>query len=89
MEEIYIKNIKDKVEYIFNNHNGGYGWGHNKIVERLMNLKNFPENNSFNNTDTKDNNLQDIKTVSKLLEKDNIYKNSSNPKNIERLSKYH
>lgn len=30
-----FKNIKDKVEYIFNNNNGGYGWGHNKIIEKL------------------------------------------------------
>ena len=30
-----LKNIKDKVEYIFNNNNGGYGWGHNKIIEKL------------------------------------------------------
>ena len=30
-----LKNIKDKVEYVFNNNNGGYGWGHNKIIEKL------------------------------------------------------
>lgn len=90
-KEYDIKNIKDKVEYIFNNHNGGYGWGHNKIMEKLMNLKNFPENNLFKNTNTEDDSLNDIKSASKSLEleKDNIYKNSSNPKNIERLSKYH
>lgn len=30
-----LKNIKNKVEYIFNNNNGGYGCGHNKVLEKL------------------------------------------------------
>lgn len=39
-----LKNIKDKVEYIFNNNNGGYGWGHNKIIEKLQRISDISEN---------------------------------------------
>ncbi|UPO97403.1 glycosyltransferase family 2 protein [Cetobacterium somerae] len=35
--EKYIKNIDDsRVSYIFNNKNGGYGWGHNQILKNII-----------------------------------------------------
>ena len=33
-----IESFNDKrIEYIFNNHNGGYGWGHNKVLNSVKN----------------------------------------------------
>ena len=33
-----IESFNDKrIEYIFNNHNGGYGWGHNKVLNSIKN----------------------------------------------------
>ncbi len=32
-----IGNILEKIEYNFNNKNGGYGFGHNKIIKKLKN----------------------------------------------------
>lgn len=35
--EKYIKNIDDsRISYIFNNKNGGYGWGHNQILKNII-----------------------------------------------------
>lgn len=35
--EDFIKNINDnRIEYIFNNKNGGYGWGHNVVIRRIL-----------------------------------------------------
>ncbi|RRD40768.1 glycosyltransferase family 2 protein [Leptotrichia sp. OH3620_COT-345] len=36
-EEYNIKNINDKIEYIFNNSNRGYGAGHNSVIEKFGN----------------------------------------------------
>ncbi|MGL5963478.1 MAG: glycosyltransferase family 2 protein [Fusobacteriaceae bacterium] len=27
---------EDRVTYIFNNKNGGYGWGHNRVIEKII-----------------------------------------------------
>ncbi len=33
----YFENLKnEKIIYIFNNYNGGYGYGHNKIIEKII-----------------------------------------------------
>lgn len=35
--ENFIRNIKDdRIEYIFNNKNGGYGWGHNVVIKKIL-----------------------------------------------------
>lgn len=35
--EKYIKNIDDsRISYIFNDKNGGYGWGHNQILKNII-----------------------------------------------------
>ena len=35
--KVYIDNLKDnRIEYIFNNNNGGYGWGHNIVMRKIM-----------------------------------------------------
>ena len=35
--EKYIKNIDDsRISYVFNNKNGGYGWGHNQILKNII-----------------------------------------------------
>lgn len=34
-EKYSLKNIEKKIEYNFNNENGGYGFGHNKIIRKL------------------------------------------------------
>lgn len=35
--EEYIKSKNEKrIEYVFNNKNGGYGWGHNQIIKRII-----------------------------------------------------
>lgn len=31
----YLKKIDKEIEYEFNNFNGGYGWGHNKIIKKI------------------------------------------------------
>lgn len=33
----FIKELKeDRITYFFNNKNGGYGWGHNQIIEKII-----------------------------------------------------
>lgn len=35
--EDFVKDIKDnRIEYIFNNRNGGYGWGHNVVIRKII-----------------------------------------------------
>ena len=35
--ETFIKDINDsRITYIFNNKNGGYGWGHNQILKNII-----------------------------------------------------
>ncbi len=34
-QQYQIKDLNEKVEYIFNSHNGGYGWGHNRILNKI------------------------------------------------------
>ena len=35
--ETFIKDINDsRITYVFNNRNGGYGWGHNQILENII-----------------------------------------------------
>lgn len=35
--EDFVKDIKDnRIEYIFNNNNGGYGWGHNVVIRKIV-----------------------------------------------------
>lgn len=35
--EEFIKNMKDsRISYVFNNKNGGYGWGHNQILKNII-----------------------------------------------------
>lgn len=35
--EDLVKNLNDKrIEYIFNNNNGGYGWGHNIAIRKII-----------------------------------------------------
>lgn len=35
--EEFIKKLNDKrVTYIFNNKNGGYGWGHNQVIKKII-----------------------------------------------------
>ncbi|MGX6591105.1 glycosyltransferase family 2 protein [Cetobacterium ceti] len=36
LKEFIKKNYKEKVDYIFNNKNGGYGWGHNQILKKIL-----------------------------------------------------
>ncbi|MGL5086872.1 MAG: glycosyltransferase [Clostridium sp.] len=38
----YLKKLNnDKIEYNFNNYNGGYGWGHNKIITKILNKSKY------------------------------------------------
>lgn len=40
--ENYIKIFSDyKIEYIFNNKNGGYGWGHNRVLSKINNKSKY------------------------------------------------
>lgn len=33
----FIKELnEDRITYIFNNKNGGYGWGHNRVIEKII-----------------------------------------------------
>ncbi|ERT68404.1 hypothetical protein HMPREF0202_01793 [Cetobacterium somerae ATCC BAA-474] len=38
----FIKKFDDeRVNYIFNNKNGGYGWGHNQIIKKVIEKSNY------------------------------------------------
>ncbi|MGL5312204.1 MAG: glycosyltransferase, partial [Peptostreptococcaceae bacterium] len=36
LEEFIKKLNNPKITYFFNNKNGGYGWGHNRIIEKII-----------------------------------------------------
>ncbi|MGL4997883.1 MAG: glycosyltransferase family 2 protein [Cetobacterium sp.] len=36
LKEYFEKLKNDKIEYKFNNFNGGYGWGHNRVIKNIL-----------------------------------------------------
>lgn len=40
--KFFIQELKNpNIEYIFNNKNGGYGYGHNKIIKKIKNISKY------------------------------------------------
>lgn len=77
LEECELKN--KKIEYIFNNKNGGYGWGHNKIIKKLS----LENKNTFENL--QNNNLKQYISKYHLILNPDIYFNSGV---LEKLFEY-
>lgn len=41
LKEYFLKLNNEKIEYQFNNYNGGYGWGHNRVIEKILNKSKY------------------------------------------------